>query len=238
MLRSMFALAAALAVSATAVRGEAYVAGYVGAARTRPAIITLEQSDPAVRLTFEQVPLSGKSFESPIYYGYRAGYFFMRHLGIEAEFIHLKIHADLSQPVSIHGNVGEIAVRERAPMSRYAGQFEVSHGLNMVLVNAVARRAIIGQNDFVFLVRAGAGPTVPRPEVIVLGSAGGAYEIGPIAVQGAAGIEARLWRGLHALADYKYTFTPTSFHIPNGRAALHVHSHHFVTGIAVHFGAD
>ncbi|HYO84550.1 MAG TPA: hypothetical protein VES20_24320, partial [Bryobacteraceae bacterium] len=85
------------------------------------------------------------------------------------------------------------------------------------------------------LARAGAGPTVPRPEVNVFGSAGGSYQAGPVAAQGAAGIDARLWRGFRVLAEYKYTFTPTSFDIPNGTARFHVHSHHLVTGLAVHF---
>jgi hypothetical protein len=235
-----FALAISLAGSANALRGEAYLAGYIGGARTRPATVVLEQSDPAVHLVLQQVPFSGKSFQSPIYYGYRAGYYFTTHFGLEAEFIHLKIHADVSEPVSIRGSIGAVAVREQAPMSRYAGQFEVSHGLNMVLVNVVARRALMGSREpaqarLAFVARAGAGPTIPRPEVIVFGAAGGAYEAGPIAVQGAAGVEACLWRGVRAIAEYKYTFTPMAFDIPNGRAGLHVHSHHLVTGFAVHF---
>ena len=59
--------------------------------------------------------------------------------------------------------------------------------------------------------------------------------MGPVAVHFAAGVEAKLWRGLHALAEYKYTFTSTSFAIPNGTANFDVHSHYFVTGVTVHF---
>jgi hypothetical protein len=234
----------ALAISGSAVphrlQGEVYIAAYAGAARTRPATVIITQSDPAVRLALRDVPFSGESFRSPIYYGYRAGYYFGRHFGIEAEFIHMKIHADVSKPVRIEGDIGGITVREQAPMSRYAGQFEVSHGLNIVLVNAVARRTLVGSSEpsrgkLALIIRAGAGPTIPRPEVIVFGAAGGGYEAGPVAVQGAGGLEAVVWRGLRALVEYKYTFTPTSFAIPNGRASLHVHSHHLVTGFAVHF---
>jgi len=151
----------------------------------------------------------------------------------------MKIYADLNQPVQIEGTLGGVDIREQTPMSRYADQFEVSHGLNMVLVNAVLRRALVGREPsratIALVIRAGAGPTIPRPEVVVFEAAGGAYEAGPVAVQAAAGVEVRLWRGLRALTEYKYTFTPTSFTIPNGRASLDVHSHHFVTGFAVHF---
>jgi hypothetical protein len=196
--------------------------------------------NPTVRLSFEKLPFEGRSFQSPIYYGYRAGYYFTRHFGLEAEFIHLKVYADLSHPVRVEGAIGSAEVTEIAPMIRYADQFEVSHGLNMVLVNAVFRQTLVGPGDpadarIALIARIGAGPTIPRPEVIFLGVAAGAYEAGPIAFQAAAGLEARLWRGLRVLAEYKYTFTPTSFTIPDGRARFHVHSSHLVTGLAVYF---
>lgn len=235
---SFMAVAFSLGAAAVPVHGEAYFAGYMGGARTRAANVILEQTNPAVRLNLEKVPFSGNSFQSPIYYGYRTGYYFTRHFGLEAEFIHLKVYADLNQPVRVQGTVEGVDVREQAPMSRYADQFEVSHGLNMVLINAVLRRAVVGSDEqarIALVARVGAGPTIPRPEVIVFGAASGAYEAGPMAAQAAAGVEARLWRGLRALTEYKYTFTPTSFTIPNGRASFDVHSHHVVTGFAVHF---
>jgi hypothetical protein len=142
--------------------------------------------------------------------------------------------------VRVEGDIGGAAIREIAPLSRYADQFEVSHGLNLVLVNAVFRRTLVGHADpsearIALVARIGAGPTIPRPEVIFLGVAAGAYEAGPIAFQAAAGLEARLWRGLRVLTEYKYTFTPTSFTIPDGRARFHVHSSHLATGLAVYF---
>jgi hypothetical protein len=110
----------------------------------------------------------------------------------------------------------------------------------MLLVNVVLRQRLLGGREprdarVVLIVEAGAGPTIPRPEAIVFGAAAGGYELGPVAVQCAAGLEVKLWRGLHVLTEYKYTFTPTSFTIPNGTASFDVHSHHFVNGLAVHF---
>jgi opacity protein-like surface antigen len=229
-----------LLAAALPANGEGYVAAYAGGAATRTADVTLKQSGAGNGLVFEQAPFSGRSFESPIYYGYRAGFYFSRHLGVEAEFIHLKVHADLDQPVTVQGSWDGSAILERSPMRRYAQQFEISHGLNLVLLNVVARRTLIGSHDpdnarLMFVARGGLGPTIPRPEVIVFGVAGGAYQTGPVAMQAAAGLEVRLWRGLHVLTEYKYTFTPTSFDIPEGHANLDVRSHHVVTGLAVHF---
>jgi lipid A oxidase len=212
---------------------EGYIGFYAGATATHSATVNLEQPSLANRLVFQQVPFSGRSFDAPIYYGYRAGFFLTNRFGLEAEFVHLKIHADLDQPVQVEGTLNGLNISERRPMRRYAEQFEVSHGLNMVFVNAVFRRVLIG--PLMFIGRGGLGVTIPRPEVIILGVPGGSYQTGQIATQAAAGIQARLWGGLHLTTEYKYTFTPASFEIPNGRASVHAHSHHVATGFSVHF---
>ena len=218
-----------------------YVAGYIGETKTAAATISLQQSGAVSgRILFRDVPFSGRSFHSPIYYGYRAGFYFTTHFGLDAEFIHLKIYADPERTVDIGGTINGAELRERAPMRKYVQQFEVSHGLNMVLINGVARRTLLGNRDpalalLALVTRAGIGPTIPRPEVIVLGAGGGSYQRGPVGLQGAAGVEGRLWRAVRILVEYKYTFTPTSFDVPNGSASLHVHSQHLVAGFAVHF---
>lgn len=94
-------------------RAEGYAAGYLGTTHTRPATVVLEQSGSGGRLAFRNAPFSGQSFQSPVYYGYRGGYYFSRHFGVEAEFIHLKIHADLDALLDIEGVVGEVAVSHR-----------------------------------------------------------------------------------------------------------------------------
>jgi lipid A oxidase len=200
---------------ATVASGEVYLGIYTGAAATRDTTVTVEQQ--ADRLVFPDVPFSGRSFEAPIYYGYRIGCFLGRRFGLEAEFIHMKIHAD---------------VRRLQP---YFQQFEVSHGLNMLLFNGVVRQPLVGDR-LLFVARGGVGPTIPRPSVTtVSGSSSGSYQLGPIATQAAAGVEVRLWRGLHLNTEYKYTFTPASFDTPAGEARLHVHSHHGIAGFTVHF---
>ena len=234
-----FVTAAALSVAAVPLDAESYIAAYVGGARTKAADVALERFQPGLRLTFENVRFRGNSFDSPIYYGYRAGHYLTRNVGVEIEFIHLKVHADLDRVVTLREISGGVETRLQARMRRYAEQFEVSHGLNMVLVNVVVRRALVGDDPpnarVALILRAGAGPTIPRPEVIVFGSSGGSYEAGPVALQAAAGAEVKLWRGVHALTEYKYTFTSTSFGIPNGRATFDVHSQHLATGLAIHF---
>jgi hypothetical protein len=83
--------------------------------------------------------------------------------------------------------------------------------------------------------RAGVGFTIPRPEVIFQEVSSGAYELGPVASQLAGGAELRVWRGLRFIGEYKYTFTPTRFTVPDGTARIRVHSSHLVSGIAIYF---
>jgi hypothetical protein len=88
------------------------VAAFLGNAVTRAARLMLEQSGTGDRLMFRNVAFQGKGFESPIYYGYRAGYYFTRHFGLEAEFIHLKIYAGLDRPVNVEGRWNGSVIRE------------------------------------------------------------------------------------------------------------------------------
>jgi hypothetical protein len=218
--------------------GEWVVAGYLGAAQTHDTTVFIEQ--PGISLRFEDLPFSGRSFQSPVYYGYRAGAFITRRFGLEGEFVHLKVYGELDEPVGITGRVQRRQIAEVAPMRAYADQFEVSHGLNLVFGNLVFRQPVLdaepsGQGTLVVVVRAGAGFTVPRPSTTILGAASGQYELGPVAIQAAAGMEVRIWRGLHVVGEYKFTYTPSRFSVAAGEAEMQVRSHHVIAGLAVHF---
>jgi hypothetical protein len=202
--------------------------------------VRIEQPGSATNLTFANVPFRGRSFDSPVYYGYRAGVFLRPRLGLEAEFVHLKAYARLDRPVRVQGTLFGTAISEQAPMGRYADQFEVSHGLNLLLANLVFRQPVVAgphpeRHRLSLLLRAGAGPTFPRPETIILGVPSGEYQLGPAAFQAAGGLEYHFWRFLYLLGEYKYTFTRTRFDIAGGRAGFPAHSHHLVTGLSVYF---
>ena len=230
-------LAAALSGRAAA---QFYVSGYLGAAQTGNAPVRIEQPGSATDLTFTNVPFRGRSFDSPVYYGYRAGVFLRARLGLEAEFVHLKAYAQLDHPVQVQGTLFGTKISEQAPMRRYADQFEVSHGLNLLLANLVFRQPVMAgprpeRHRLLLLLRAGAGPTIPRPEAIILGVPSGEYQLGPAAFQAAGGAEYHLWRRFYLMGEYKYTYTRTRFDIAEGRAGFPIHSHHVVTGLSFYF---
>ncbi|HEY3128324.1 MAG TPA: hypothetical protein VGL91_02620, partial [Acidobacteriota bacterium] len=104
--------------------------------------------------------------------------------------------------------------------------------------NAAIRYALskVGQRPRAFLTaRVGAGPTIPHPESRIEGATQERYEIGSLGVQGAAGAQLRLRRGIYALAEYKFTRTRQSVTVSGGKAGTLLKTHHGVLGLAYHF---
>jgi lipid A oxidase len=193
---------------------EWYAAGYVGASFTHPAAVRLQQ--PGVTVGVEAVKFAGRPFDSPVYYGYRVGAFPTRHIGLEAEFIHAKVHAEITEP-----------------LARYARKLDESHGLNFVLGNVVFRKAV---GRVTFSVRGGGGLTVPHPETDVFGASREDYQFGGPALHAAAGGGVRVWRMVHVIAEYKHTWTRQHIDFASGEARFRLHTEHLVTGVALHFG--
>src|SRR5512141_1719115 len=83
-------LAAIVTLNIVSVASAEWVVGaFAGGAHTIAGAVTV--TPPAVPTTvFRDVAFRGESFASPIYYGYRAGWFASRaaRVGIEAELIH------------------------------------------------------------------------------------------------------------------------------------------------------
>lgn len=208
------------------------VAAYLGGAANHQSWLRVEQPERATRLELRGVSYEGRSFEPPVYYGYRLGYFFSR-FGLEAEFIHQKIYARAERVVQAQGTFRGQSVTGSVPMESLVEQFSISHGLNMLLANLAWERRL-GARSFLQL-RLGAGPTVPHPESLIQGEGRQHYQLGRAAMQAAAGLELRLWRGLHALGEYKFTRTRQEVDVAAGRAETLVRSHHGVFGLGYRF---
>jgi hypothetical protein len=222
------------------VQGETNVVFYLGGAHTQNSSLTLHSS-AADQLTFANVPFQGRSFESPLYYGGRIGHFFSRHFGIEAEFIHLKMYADAAAPVHVTGRFRGALVNTTAPMSNYAQRFSISHGNNLLLFNGAYRQGFFpepgskGLGRLLLTVRAGVGPTIPHAEVTFAGNSYESYFLGRVAIQAAAGVEWKLWRGLYAFSEYKFTHNPQRVDLRTRFFKVDANSHHGVFGVSAHF---
>ncbi len=229
-----------LACSTPAAWTEWRAAAYLGGARTERSSLAIEQAALATRILFRGVDFDGQSFQTPLYYGYRAGYFFGRRFGAEAEFIHQKVFARVDRAVETEGELRGEPLSGRIPMERVVRRFSISHGLNLLLANLVVCHPLLeqpGEKHARLLIagRFGAGGTIPHPESNILGAAREQYQGGRPAIQVAAGVEFRLWRGLYGLAEYKFTRTRQRVDIAGGTAEALFRSHHAVFGLAYHF---
>ena len=208
------------------------LAAYLGGAASHNSRLAIEQPPRASSLELRGVSWQGRSFEPPLYYGYRLGYFF-GPFGLEAEFIHQKIYARPDRVVEARGTLHGQPIEGRLPFNAVIEQFSISHGLNMLLANVAWERRLTERT--LLQLRFGAGPTIPHPESSIRGESRQGYELGRPAIQGAAALEFRLWRGLHALGEYKFTRTRQGVSVVAGRAETLVRSHHGVFGIGLRF---
>ncbi len=213
------------------------IAGFLGAANTRASSLTLTIPTEATDVSLSPIRYASESLEAPVYYGYRVA-FFPRSgwLGIEGELIHVKVVADTTRTVRVHGMWRGAPVDETMRLSSVIGDFSITHGVNLLLVNAVMRRRT--SPHWTFTARLGAGGSVPHPESTIGGQHVEGYEWGAISIQGAAGLELRLGSGLSLVGEYKLTRSVQDVTVAQGTARTPLTTHHVVAGIAIGLGGQ
>lgn len=212
------------------------VAAYLGGASTASSDLTVSQPSFGNNLTFEDVRFRSRSFDPPLYYGFRGGYFLHRapFLGFEAEFIHLKVFTDPQQRVRVRGRRRSVPIDTELPLGEIVQQYSISHGANLLLFNVAARHRVAG-GRLMLTARAGVGPTLPHTESRIEGQAQEQYELGRVGWQAAGAAELKLWRGLHLLGEYKFTRTRQRNEVSSGTAESLLRTHHAVFGLSYHF---
>jgi hypothetical protein len=207
-------LAALLLTHPSQARAGWTVMAFVGGSRTSPARLTLDQPAAGIHVSFTRVPFDSRSFASPPYYGYRIAWFPVRAIGVEAELIHLKVYA----------RPGAMGLRVE--------RFSISHGLNLLLANAVWRQT--DQHRRCRLTaRAGVGIAIPHAESRVAGIDQEQYELSSAAFQGAAGPEVRIAGRALAFAEYKVTTTAPRVSVAGGTIGGRYTSQHLAAGLGV-----
>jgi hypothetical protein len=215
-------------------RWEWTVSAYLGAAHTQPSKLTITQPALGTRVRLDEISFEGQSFDGPVYYGYRAGVFPkpLPHLGFEAEFIHLKVFADAAKTVRATGEVKGTPIDRQLPMRDVVQEYSISHGVNLLLFNAVGRRRF---GRLILAGRFGLGPTIPHTESTFEGIHQEQYEVGRLGWQLAGGGELRLGGPIYLLGEYKFTRTRQRGKVVAGHAESLLRSHHGVFGLSFHF---
>jgi hypothetical protein len=217
-----------------------YAGVSLGANHTQPATVTIEAPSQGVSLQFHEVHFSARPFASPQYYGWRFGRGLgtLRgvRLGVELEFIHLKVIGDTSQTYVITpGAAGGTLATAFAAMNATVQRFQMTHGLNFALVNLVARAPLrrSGGGPISLDLRAGAGPAIPHAETTVLGEAKAQYEYAGMGAGGAIGVEVRLRGRISALGEYKVTLARPEITLAHGTGRTTALTHHVTFGLII-----
>ena len=219
------------------------IGGFLGGAHTHTTSLHLIQPLEATDISLSPVSYRSESLTPPLYYGYRFGFFpRSRWFGIEGELIHLKVHADTTRPTQISGVLRGQPSQGSAPMSSVIEDFSISHGVNLVLINAVARYGVgvvdqSGEPRWTLTGRLGAGTSRPHPESTIGGRRFEGYEWGSPSLQIAAGVEMRVIGTVSLVGEYKLTRTVQEVTIVDGTARTPLTTHHFVGGAALRLGS-
>jgi hypothetical protein len=213
----------------------------LGAARTQPSSIGLELPAASTALVIAPVRYRSESFTPPFYYAYRIGSFpGARWLGIEGELIHLKVLADTARPAGFHGTLRGEAVSGTRPISSLVERFSITHGVNLLLVNAVGRRtAGVPPGTaprWIVTGRAGVGASLPHAESTIAGDSQEQYQWGSLSLQAAAGAEVRARGRVYVAAEYKLTRSVQAVSVAGGSARTPLTTHHVAAGVALHWG--
>lgn len=217
-IRVVVLLCVLVAVPASA-SAQWYAGVYMGGHTTRPADVRV-QGD-GYDLTYPNVDFRAESLTSPQYYGWRLGRFLdeSRRLGVELEFIHLKV------------------IAERDSLGPEMSRYQMTHGLNFLVVNVINRRPFgrtaYGEAPYAFITRAGAGITLPHAETTIFGVSQEQYEYAGLGAHLAAGLDIRLKGRLSLVTEYKLTYArPTITTAHNGTGQTTALSHHAAIGFA------
>jgi hypothetical protein len=218
-------------------RAEWRVQAYLGGAKTLDSTLHLEQPAAGHDLELDPVAFGSESFELPLYYGIRAGGFLphVPWLGFEVEFTHLKVIADTRRGARATGRVSGAAVDREATLGEFLQEFEISHGMNFLFVNAVVRWPEAAARRVHLLLRAAGGPTLPHGESSTGGQRLEQYELSGPGVQVAAGVEVTVRGGLHGLIEYKLARAHPTVTVIDGSADAVFWTHHGVFGLGYTF---
>jgi hypothetical protein len=225
--------------SPTAARAQVYASLSAGGNHTGPADVTVSVPNAGLAVTYQRVQFSARPLDSPQYYVWRVGRLFgpTRRLGLEFEFTHLKVIGDTSRSYVASGQINGVTIPGGAslPMNAEVQEYQMTHGLNFLLVNAVGRWPIRSGRRLSLVTRAGMGTTLPHGETEVLGQTRQRYEFTGLGVEGAAGMAMKLSHLLSLVADYKVSEARPRISVVSGTAQTHAVTQQVAIGLAVGF---
>lgn len=207
---------------AQSVNAEYSVALYGGLSLSMDSDVRLQQPD-GTDLSFQDVSWDDRSFENPVYWGFRFNYWPKEssHWGLALDFTHAKIHAELDKTVSVTGNRGGNPVSGSERLGDSFDELAFSHGYNLLTLNGMYRWFLVdGKSGWLSRMRPyagfGAGVAIPHVEVHTGGSVTDEYQIAGPVINGMAGLNYSLGKGFSVFGEYKLSYADMKADLSNG----------------------
>lgn len=234
----LMGLVALLLTYPTLARAQIYGSVSAGANHTSPSDVTVTVPAAGLGVTYDNVQFSARPFDSPQYYVWRLGRLLgtRQRFGVEFEFTHLKVIADTAKTYAATGVVNGTALPTGAMllMNTEVQEYQMTHGLNFLMVNGVARFPFHG-GRLALVTRAGLGSVLPHAETSVLGATEQRYQFAGLGVNGSAGLALKLTRILSLVADYKISDASPKIAVIGGTGQTTAISQQVAFGLAFGF---
>ena len=203
-----------LGCGALPTRAEMFLDFYTGKNFTRNADVRIRQEGLGNDFRVHDVSFDDDSFRDPPYYGGRAGYFFQQYpwLGVAIDFVHFKMTADTSETKRFTGTLAGAPLDARLPVNTIVQRFDITHGVNYVTLNGLARYSLLPDAERVphgrlqLFAGAGLGPVITHAENIINNLQNDrSYEVAGLGVQGFTGARMMLFKYVGVFAQYRFT---------------------------------
>jgi opacity protein-like surface antigen len=234
--RAFVLIGLALAAAAP-LHGETLLAIYSGKSFTDKSDLTLSQPAADTRLRFRDVAYDDESFTSPIYYGAKVTHFFRDRpwLGASVDFFHYKVFAGTDRTVRANGRENGAPVDRRQRLDDTVQRFSISHGVNYLTLNLLARGR--WRRDPRFregrvqpYAGAGVGVLLLHPESAIGGESFQQYEWNGVGYQLFLGVDYRVTPHWGLFVEYKYNSRDVNVEVVDGTADTGLSTHHLAFG--------
>lgn len=224
-------------------QAELFLSGYLGACSTHDSDVELNRPG-GTDLTFSDVSWDDKSFESPLYYGLRVGYWFKNHpnWGTAIDFTHAKMYSELEKVVSVSGTRGGEPVSGQERLGDTFEVLEFTDGHNLLTLNGMYRWMQLGKAPDDYLnrlqpyVMAGLGIAIPHVEVTVEGDKTFELQTTGLAAQAGAGLDVDITRWFSLYAEYRLSYAQIDADlVGGGTLKTEPWTHHFTLGVTFSF---
>jgi hypothetical protein len=213
-----------------------YLEGSAGAVHSLNATVSIRQPSENIALDFHDVRFEGQSNYPRRYYSVRVGRTGKSgRIGWEVEQIHLKAVALVDRTYDVTAGSGTaVPSTGVSPMNQYVQEYQMTHGVNLALVNMVVHRPLGSSRSPISLaLRFGAGASFPHAETTINGGVIHHYELGGPGAQAAAGVRVLVFPRLSAITEYKFTWTRPKIDIVGGEAWTTLVSNHVIAGFSL-----